>query len=252
MTRTVGDAALIMNAIAGHDSRDPSSSRAPTEDYTAGLDDGVDGLRTGIVDDLFFDRIDPEVERAVGLAGQVLEELGASVDKVPLPMLRHSGPISTTITLSEAAAVHMEHLRSRPDDIDPTVRPRLEVGAMVSATDYIKAQRARALFNQKVDEAMERFDILLTPTEPITAPKISETEVSVGGKVEPTANTLLRNTRPFNLCGLPTISLPCGFSSSGLPIGLQLTGRAFAEGTVLRAARTYERATDWHTRRPPI
>ena len=138
----------------------------------------------------------------------------------------------------------MHHLRHNAADIGPDVRSRLEAAALTPATDYIKAQRARSLFNQGIAEALEKFEILLTPTVPISAPRIDEVEFQV--------DKLPRLTRPFNISGLPAISVPCGFTSSGMPIGLQLAGQAFDEATVLRVAHAYERATDWHTRRPPV
>ncbi|MCH8206722.1 MAG: aspartyl/glutamyl-tRNA amidotransferase subunit A [Chloroflexi bacterium] len=252
MTRTVRDAALVLNVIAGHDPRDPSSSSRPTEDYTASLDEGVRGVRIGVPKEYFFDVVDAEVERAVSKAARVLEGLGASVDQVSIPVLEHTIPISSTILLAEAAAVHMEHLRQRPDDIGTDVRGRLQQGALTSATDYIKAQQARTVFNRQVADAMQDYDLLLAPTAPVTAPRIDQTTVVVGDTEESVLALLPRLTRAFNICGIPTVSVPCGFSQAGMPIGMQLAGRPFDEATVLRVAHAYEQATDWHGRRPPI
>ena len=252
MTRTVRDAALVLNAIAGHDPRDPSSSDVPSEDFTAALDEGVSGIRVGIPTEFFYDTIDPEVKEAVSESTRVLEELGASVDEVSIPALDHSVTISGTILLAEAAEIHIDHLRHRADDIGDDVRARLELGALTTATDYIKAQRARTEFNRQVAGAFQRFDILLAPTEPIAAPKIGETTVGVGDTVEPALALLPRLTRPFNIGGVPAISVPCGFTSTGMPIGVQLAGRPFHEATVLRVAHAYEQATEWHTRKPPL
>ena len=252
MTRTVRDAALILNVIAGYDSRDPSSIDRPLEDFTSGLDDGVEGLRVGVPREFFYDIIDPEVREAVSGVSRVLEGLGASVDDVSISVLDHSLAISSTILVAEAAEIHVDHLRHRADDIGDDVRARLEMGALTPAIDYIKAQRARALYNREIGETMRRFDILLAPTEPIGAPKIGQTTVMIGGRPEPALTLLSRLTRPFNICGVPAISVPCGFTSSGMPIGVQLAGRPFDEATVLRAAHAYEQASDWHTRRPPV
>ena len=252
MTRTVHDAALILNVIAGYDSRDPSSVDRPTEDFTSGLNDGVEGLRVGVPKEFFYDVIDPEIREAISGVSQVLTGLGASVDEVSIPVLDHSLAISNAILSTEAAEIHMDHLRHRADDIGDDVRERLERGALTPATDYIKAQRARALYNREIGETMRRFDILLAPTEPIGAPKIDQTTVMIGGRAEPALTLLSRLTRPFNICGVPAISVPCGFTSSGMPIGVQLAGRPFDETNVLRAAHAYEQATDWHTRRPPV
>ena len=252
MTRTARDAALVLNVIAGHDPRDPSSSSRPVEDYTASLDDGMKGLRIGIPKEYFFDVIDPEVERAVSEAALMLQTLGASVDQVSVPAFNHSIPISGTILLTEAASVHLERLKQRPDDIGADVRGRLQQGALTPATDYIKAQQARTVFNRQVADAMKDYDLLLAPTAPVTAPRIDETTVEVGGIEESVLALLPRLTRAFNICGVPTVSVPCGFTDAGMPIGMQLAGRPFEEATVLRAAHTYEQATDWHLRRPPV
>ena len=252
MTRTVHDAALILNAIAGHDSRDPSSSDTPVEDFTASLDQGVRGLRIGVPQEFFYDVIDPEVREAVSRAALVFEELGASVDEVSIPVLEHSLAISNTILLAEAAEVHIDHLRERPDDIGDDVRARFALGAMTPATEYIKAQRARGAYNRSMGETMERYDLLLAPTMAIGAPKLGEGTVSVGDRQEPALALLSRLTRPFNLTGTPTVSVPCGFTSSGMPVGIQIAGRAFDETTVLRAASAYEQATAWHKRRPGL
>ena len=252
MTRRVRDAALILNVIAGYDSRDTSSANRPVEDFTASLGQGIKGLLIGIPQEFFFEIIDPEVKDAVYRAAHVLEGLGASVDEVSIPVLEHSLTISNNILLTEAAEVHLEHLRESADDICADVRTKFEMGALTPAADYIKAQRARRIFNRKMAETMLNYDILLAPTEPVGAPKFSETTVRVGSGAEPKLSLLSRLTRPFNICGLPAISVPCGFTSSGLPIGMQLAGRLFDEATVLRVAHAYEQATDWHTRRPPI
>ena len=252
MTRTVRDAALVLNAIAGHDHRDPSSSNAPTEDYTATLGQDIRGTRIGFLKKYFFDVIDPEVKDAVSQAASVLEGLGASVDEVSIPVIDHSVAISGAILSAESAEVHLDHLRHRADDIGPDVRPRLELGVLSPATDYIKAQRARRVFNRQIAETMQRFDVLLAPTASVVAPKIGERTVNVGGRTEATLPFLARLTRPFNICGVPAISVPCGFSSSGMPIGVQVAGRPFEEATVLTVAHAYEQATEWHKRRPVV
>ena len=252
MTRTVRDAALMLNAIAGHDHRDPSSSRRPVEDFTAMLGKDVAGVRIGIPRKFFFDILDAQVEDSVTQAARVLEGLGASVEEVSLPLAEQSQSISSAIIAAEGAEIHIDRLRQRASDIDSEARARLETGAMMPAIHYVKAQRARAALNQQVRQVMERVDLLLTPTVPVGATKIGDSTVSVGGGAEPTLSLLSRLTRPFNLCGVPTITLPCGLTSEGLPIGLQLAGRPFEEATVLRLAHAYEQATDWHTLRPPL
>jgi aspartyl-tRNA(Asn)/glutamyl-tRNA(Gln) amidotransferase subunit A len=252
MTRTVRDSALVLNTIAGHDHRDPSSSQRPSEDFTATLDRDIKGTRVGIPREYFFDLIDPQVGEAMHKAAGVLEELGATVDEVSIPALDHSLAISGTILQAEAAEVHADHLRDRPNDIGEDVRTRLYQGALTLATDYIKAQRARTVFNRQIAGALEQFDILLAPTSPIGAPRIGEGSVQVGAKTVPALSLLSNLTRPFNICGVPAVSVPCGFTDSAMPIGVQIAGRPFDEARVLRVAHAYEQATDWHTRRPSL
>ena len=252
MTRTVRDSALVLNTIAGHDHRDPSSSRRPSEDFTAMLDRDIRGTRVGIPREYFFDLIDPQVAEAMHKAAGVLGELGATVDEVSITALDHSLTISGTILQAEAAEVHADHLRDKPGDIGEDVRARLYQGALTLATDYIKSQRARTVFNRQIAGALERFDVLLAPTCPIGAPRIGEGSVQVGTKTVPALTLLSNLTRPFNICGVPVVSVPCGFTNSAMPIGVQIAGRPFEEATVLRVAHAYEQATDWHTRRPSL
>ena len=252
MTRTVRDAALVLNAIAGHDSRDLSSSRRPTEDFAERLENGISGVRIGIPREYFFEKTEPQVTDAVREAASVLEGLGASVDEVSIPVLEHSQTISTPISQAEASQIHTEHLQDRAHDIGADVRGRLYQGALIPATDYIKAQRARTVYNARMAEAFQRFDALIAPTCPVGAPKLGERTVQVGDVAEPTLALLSRLTRPFNVSGVPTVSLPCGFTSYGVPIGLQIAGRPFEDAAVLRIAHAYEQATEWHKRRPPI
>ncbi|MDA0770586.1 MAG: hypothetical protein BZY79_03485 [SAR202 cluster bacterium Casp-Chloro-G4] len=252
MTRTVRDAAIMLNAIAGHDPRDTSSANRPEQDYTAGLDQGVRGLRIGVPQEYFYDVIDDEVADAVKSAAAVLKGLGALVEEVSIPILEQSIPISGALLITEAAEVHMDNLRNCPDDLGADVRARLQVGAATSATDYIKAQRARVVFNCEVAAVMKTYDILLAPTVPIGAPNLDDDLVVVAGSKHAKLAVMPRLTRPFNITGTPTISVPCGFTSDGMPIGMQLSGRAFEDALVLRVAQAYEEATDWHTRRPPI
>lgn len=252
MARTVRDAALVLNVIAGHDPEDSSSSRRPVDDYADGLEGGVAGMRIGIPREYFFDLLDPEVEKTVLQAARTLEGLGASVDRVSIPAFKHSIPISGTILLAEAASVHVDRLRRNPDDIGADVLARLLQGALTPATDYIKAQQARTVFNRRVADAMRDLDLLLAPTAPVAAPRIDEASVEMDGVSTPVLGLLPRLTRGFNICGVPVVSVPCGFTEGGMPIGMQLAGRPFEEATVLRAAHAYEQAAGWHRRRPPI
>ena len=252
MTRTALDAAIVMNAIAGHDSRDPSSAQVPEQDFTEGIGDGLTGLRIGIPDDFFYDVIDEEVSAAICEAAGVLAELGAEVERCSIPALNHCLGISSVILVTEAAETLISHMRERPEDIGADVRARLYLGAMTPAVDYIKAQRARTAYNEQLADAMNTYDLLLAPTAAVGAPGINQESIEVGGQVENALSLMSRLTRAFNLTGQPTVSVPCGFTSDGMPIGMQLAGRMWEDQVVLRAAHAYEQATDWHTRRPPV
>ena len=252
MARTVEDCALAMNAVAGYDPEDPASSKLPVPDYTRDLTGDVKGLRVGVPKEYFEVSLDPQVERAVRRAIDVLADLGATVTEVSWPMFHLSAPISTAILMAEAAACHGQLVRTRGAQLAPPVRLRLEAGLFISAADYLQAQRARSLFCRQSRDLLREVDVLAGPTEPVTAHKIGDSKVQVGDSVMGSIPALTQYTRAFNLTGFPAITVPCGFSEDGLPIGLQLAGRPFEEETVLRAAHAYEQATDWHKRRPVL
>ena len=252
MVRTVEDAALSMNAIAGYDPKDVASARVEIPDYTTALTGDVRGLRIGMVREYFEAPLDPEVDRSVRDAIGVLESLGAVVTEVSFPMFNDSQAISGAILMSEAAAYHRDLLASDGEKLYPPVRVRLEAGLFVSAADYLRAQQARSLFDRQARELLEQVDLLAGPTEPVTAPLLLAERVQAGEREVGTTGALTQYTRPYNLTGSPAISVPCGFSEAGLPMALQLAGRPFDELTVLRAAHAYEQATEWHSRRPPI
>lgn len=244
MTRTVEDAAVLLQAIAGHDPQDPYSAHEPVPDFGESLDAGARGLRIGIPDSYFFDDSTPEVASLVRAAIEHLESLGAEVEEVSLPRIGEIGPAVTSMMLPEALAYHQKWLNERPDDYGESVRFRLELATTISAVAYVQAQRFRSLVAGEWSEnVFSRFDLVAAPVTAIAAPKVEEGELG-------TTLNLIRLTNPFNLLGVPAISVPCGFTEDGLPVGLHLAGRWFNEATVLRAARAYEQSTDWHKRRP--
>jgi len=252
MTRTVEDAALMLNAMVSFDPSDPGSSPHETEDFTSKLGLGIKGLTIGVPQEYFYETTSPEVKEALNSAEKVFESLGAKVIPISIPVLEHSLAISGTIMLTEAASVHERNLKDRPFDIGDDVRLRLTQGSLYSAVDYLKAQRGRHEFNNQIDKAMETVDILLAPTVGIGAPKIDDKTVVLNGVEYPALALMPRLTRPHNICGLPTISIPCGFTSSGLPIGMQLAGRAFEDSVVIQTANAYENATGWTKQSPVI
>jgi aspartyl-tRNA(Asn)/glutamyl-tRNA(Gln) amidotransferase subunit A len=245
MARTVRDCALLLAAIAGYDPDDPASDPEPVSDYLTGLEDGARGLRIGLPRRLFFEQVNEEVLAAVEDTARTLRSEGAEVRDVEIEQVELAGMAGATILVSEAAAYHQRWLRERPQDYGDDVRQRILTGELYPATAYINAQRLRGVLRDTFLRTLQEVDVLLAPATPHTAPPIEgfDTNVRAG---------LTRFTTPINLVGLPSLALPCGFDAGGLPIGMQLIGRPFEESLVLRAGRAYERATDWHARRPPL
>ncbi len=243
LARTVGDLALVLSAIAGHDPLDPSSSDEPVEDYAAGIEDGAQGVRVIVPTNHFFDDVDPEVDAAVREAARVLIALGASVTEQALPRVELLAAQSA-ILLTDAAAVHREHLRERAADIGADVLTRLRAGQTFTGMDYAQARRDRDELRREWYALLRGHDLILSPTTVVAAPPRD------GQDAVAAAQRLTANTAPFNLTGLPAISIPCGFTQSGLPIGLQLAAGPWRERLLLRVARAYEHATPWHERLP--
>jgi len=251
MTRTARDCALILHVIAGYDPADPTTSVLPVPDYTAALTGDMKGLRVGLLRAHFTDVAAPDVRASVEAAAKQLERAGAIVDEVNLAQVIHVAAASSAIVASEALAYHAPWMRSRAQDYQPDVRERLRVGAFVSGAHYVRAQQVRALVSREVDEALAKRDVLLAPATPIAATMLGERQTTLADGKADVRSALIRLTRPFNFSGHPACAAPCGFTGSGLPIGLQIVGRPFDEATVLRVVDAYQRLTDWHTRRPP-
>ena len=256
ISRTVEDCAITLAAIAGHDPSDPYTWSAAVPDYTAELARGAGGVRIGVLQSKLSSRtVDAQVRDSVAGAIGVLEELGAEVTEVSLPLNEHSPVVFAPIFGAECAAAHLTDLRDRPGDVDYNVRIRLLTGAVTPAMVYYKAQKLREMLRREVLEALAKVDVLLLPTLPGPPPPLL-TKPGVANLDE--ARGSLSSSRGFrnfvNLAGVPAISLPCGFTDSqpSLPIGLQLVGRPFEEATLLRVAHAYEQATSWHMRRAPV
>ncbi len=252
MTRTVTDAALLLQVLAGRDPADPSTTDVPVPDYRRAMQGEIRGLRLGLPKDHFFERLDPEVRAAVLAAARSLEGLGASVEDIPLPNIPHAGPASFAIIASEAMAYHEPYLKTRAAEYGADVRARLMTGQFVLASHYLKAQRARRVIRAEVDAALRRVDALLLPTTPIPAPRLDAQEVTVDGVTEDARWWLIRCTRPINVTGHPALSVPCGLTAGGLPVGLQIVGRHFDEATVLRIGHAFEAVSPMRDRRPPL
>ncbi len=252
MTRTVEDAAIMLQAMAGYDPHDPTTSQLPVPDYRAALGQSIRGLRIGVPTNYFFEGIDPVVEQRVRQAIQVLEGLGAIVEEVTIPHIELAPTAGAIISPVEAYAYHEPLLQRQAQDYQPDVRERLLTGATILGVEYVRAQQYRNLLRQEVQKSMQRLDALITPTTPIVAPKIGEKTVSIDGVEREVLKILAHYTRPWNLTGQPAISIPCGFTEADLPIGLQIVGKAFDEATILRLAYAYEQHTSWHERRPAL
>jgi aspartyl-tRNA(Asn)/glutamyl-tRNA(Gln) amidotransferase subunit A len=250
-TRTVEDAALMLKAIAGYDPADPASARIPVDDAAASLAAGVRGLRVGVPRGAFLERVDDEVAAAVERALAELARLGADVRELEIAGVGDAVGGLFGFVLAEAQQIHAETLRDRPEEIGADVRALLERPAP-SAAELIAGLRARDALTAAMRSALESVDVLVTPTTPAPAPRIGQESVRIGGPDEPVIAALIRCTAPFNATHLPALSLPCGFTRAGLPIGLQIAGRPFDEATVLRVGHAYEQATDWHTRTPAL
>ena len=253
MTRTAEDSALMLNAIAGYDPHDPGSLDAPVPDYTQGLSHGISGLRIGVLGGDYILALHPEVEAAVAKAVRTLEGLGAQlVREVVISGAEHASAVNTVIISAEAAALHAPDLDLRPGDYGDDVYQRLTLGRLIPATDYVAAQQARRHIREQVLHALREVDLLALPMMPVPAPRIDEATVRIGGHSADVRSALTRYTGLFNLTGLPAISVPCGFTTDGLPVGFQLAGGPLQEATLLRAAHAYERATEWLERHPSV
>ncbi len=252
LTRTVEDSAIMMEVIAGHDPRDNYSRRVPTPRYSKELQGGIRGLRVGISRETFYTRLEPEVDQATQTALRRLEQMGAEFVEIEIPTADLQRAIFANIASPEAFSYHENYLASSPELYGPDTRARIEAGRLMLSTDFVRAQRARSILKVELAAALEAADLLVTPTVPIPAPRIDQTAVEWDDGTESIVGALTRNTRLFNITGLPAITVPCGFTSRNLPVGLQIIGRAFDEASVFRAAYAYEQDAGWWERRPEI
>jgi aspartyl-tRNA(Asn)/glutamyl-tRNA(Gln) amidotransferase subunit A len=258
MARRVRDVALLYALIAGHDPLDAGSADVPGDDPLASIDDGVRGLRLGLPRTHFFERTDPEIAALVREAIRVLEGEGATIDEIPFPPSDALLETERTIKTADAAAYHADHVRHRSGEIGPDVLARLRSGEAVGGLEYASARRRREELRQVLVRLFDAVDVLVCSATPSAAPRVMDVAtagVQAGVGTEDavaTAARLTALTGPFNLTGLPAISVPCGFTAAGLPVGLQIVAAPWREATVLRVARAYERVTSWSDRRPPI
>jgi aspartyl-tRNA(Asn)/glutamyl-tRNA(Gln) amidotransferase subunit A len=243
MTRTVTDAGILLQILAGYDPEDTTTVNIPVPDFCADLQTKQSSIRLGVPRDVFFEKLDPEVHSAVKAAIALLDVITAGSREVTLPAIPDL-PILDT----EAYAYHAQSLAKSPELYEKDTLLALRDAMKVPAAAYIRARRDLDRLRRSVQAVFSAVDLLVTPTTPVPAPTIAECRA---GRPED-APDLLRNTTRFNIYGLPSISVPCGFTSEGLPIGVQISGPPWSEAKVLALARAYERATPWHSKHPDL
>ena len=239
LATSVRDAAILLNAIAGHDPADDSSSRHPVVDFVPDDQCQVRGLRIGFPENFFFERLDPDVELSVRGAIARLQTLGADVKPVKVPDIAALNAVGRVILLCEASAMLEPHLADR-GQFGADVLALLDQGRLLPATDYIHAQRLRQRMQREFAQVWSSVDCLIAPTTPNTAPRVGDTTVKLGGREEDVRLATTRLVRSLNLLGLPALSIPCGLSGDGLPIGLQIVGPPFEEALLLRVGAAME------------
>jgi aspartyl-tRNA(Asn)/glutamyl-tRNA(Gln) amidotransferase subunit A len=242
ITRTVEDNALMLNALAGHDPEDLYSVDPAAENFTRDLEGGVQGATIGLPASFYFEHLDKEVAERVNEAVEAFASLGAEVREVEIPNLWDTLHAQRLVLAAEAYAVHEERLETDPDRFDDHGLERLLNGENLKAYRYANAQQRKLRSGQEFANVLREVDVLLTPTVPIPAPEIGQREITIDGYEEAVYSALTRLTGPTNLNGLPSLSIPCGTTTSGLPVGLQLIGRPFGEATLYRFGRAYELA----------
>jgi len=242
LAASVEDAAIILQAVAGYDPLDSSSAEVPVMDYVSAAKEGAKTLRVGIPRGYFFENLDSEVSSSIELAIMGIRTLVKQIQDVELDV-----PTDRTLQAAESWAYHAGSVAKNPDLYQPETLRRIRTGESVTAADYIQKRRELEESRRKIRQVFADVDLLVVPTTPIPAPSIEELKTDPG-KLRPAELKLLRNTRPFNVWGLPAISVPCGFTHSGLPMGLQIAAAPWRENLVLRLAHAYEQATAWHKR----
>jgi len=253
LARTVEDAALLFETIAGYDPGDATTSRRSVPACVRALATPVAGLVVGIPENYYFDDVEEEMAAGVRAAARVIAGLGATITPVRVPDPALLVEAANLLTRAEAAAIHATLLRERPEEVQPTVRARLDLGFHVSAYDYLQAQRLRARLTREFLAAVfGRVDALLAPVIPEPAPALEVVKAGTVAEIVERMGRFSRLTRPFNGLGLPALAVPCGLSADGRPLAFQLVGRPFDEATVLRLGHAYELVAGGRGRRPSL
>ncbi len=246
ITRKVEDAALMLQVMGGYDELDPASVKTLPGDYSSHLKDTMKERKIALAIGNYIEAADQEILEAVRKATLVLEEQGAFITEVNMDFLKEAAFANGVMTQADGAAFHRERLKEHPDWFGADVRQRLETGVAFTSSEYSLARRTQAEVKRRCELLFDKYDMLLLPTTPIPAPVLE------GENAVERARQLTRFTAPFNLTGMPALSIPCGFTKNGLPIGLQIISRAWNEAGVLRTGYAYQQATEWHHRRPEI
>ncbi|MDQ6700945.1 MAG: amidase family protein, partial [Acidobacteriota bacterium] len=241
LTRSVRDAGAVMNAVAGYDHRDDTSSKQPVEDYLPPPDCSIGGLRIGWPENYYLDRLDPTVKAAVEKMAARAESLGARMVPVRVPDIAAINTIGRVILMTEASAF-FESLGVGREMFGPDVLSLYDQGRLLAGTDYVNAQRLRRVMQREFAKLWDRIDCVFTPTAPMGAPRIGAPSVQLGGETEDTRLASTRFVRAINVLGVPALSMPCGMTAGNLPIGLQIIGKPFAEAEILRVGAALEDA----------
>ena len=253
LARTARDAATLLQVLAGYDVRDPTTNPDPVPDYLENLSGDIRGLKVGVPTNHLYPDVDPQLKPALDAALGTLKGLGCEIVDLEMPDPERIYDLTNVINKCEAAALHDEWIRSRPEDYSISVRARMEAGFFVPATRYIQAQRLRPRVLMEFDEAVfTRADVLFTPVTSIPVPRIEEAAITRSADAPRIIDAVTRCTRWVSYLGYPALSVPCGFTELGLPVGFQVVGQSFQESTLLRLADAYQSETDWHTRAPVL
>jgi aspartyl-tRNA(Asn)/glutamyl-tRNA(Gln) amidotransferase subunit A len=247
----VEDCALLLGLMAGADPEDPTASLAPVPDYMAATAASIKGLKIGVPTSFYVDELDADVAKALDETIALLKREGADIVKVELPDQRQLSAACQIVLATEAAAYHKRWLIERPQDYGPQVLMRLQNGLAIPGVLYLEAMRWRGPALAAHIAATSDVDAVLAPVAPVAAPTIVESDVGNSPNAEAVIQRLTRFTRPINYLGLPSLSIPSGFTAKRLPVGMQLVGRSFDEATLLTIGAAFQRATDFHEKVPP-
>ena len=253
LARSVADAAILLGALAGRDPLDPTSAPKPTDDFMPSGKAKRRKIRLGMPKEHMWERIHPDVQRLVEAAASSLVRNGGALEQISLPSLSAAVEAANMMSIAEATAVHEQagYFPARATEYGDDVSKRLGMGRDIPAVDYLKGRTTVMQARTEFAAAFEQVDAIVAPTVAVAAPKIGSETVRIGSTDEPMRGALLRLTRPGNLTGLPNVTVPCGFTPEGLPVGMQLIGPAFGEADLLAIARTYEQQNEWSSRHPP-